>query len=124
MGNDSLLSYTSPIPGKYILRTTGEVVEVIDYDSNCRGDRTDRDWVTYISSTGEEHLRAKLNFHLDFKSTVKPITDIINNATTNPLPPIENQRIYEVAKELVVNGKSVAKAVEIAKQLVALVGTK
>ena len=59
-----------PIGSKSILRSTGEEVEIIDFEAKERGDRTDEDWVTYIDSNGKEHIKEHLNIQLDFKSVV------------------------------------------------------
>ena len=56
-----------PIGGKSILRSTGEEVEIIDFEIKERGDRSEFDWVTYIDSQGKEHIREHLNIQLDFK---------------------------------------------------------
>lgn len=90
---------------KSIFRKTGEEVEVIDFESKERGTRSDEDWVTYIDSKGEEHLKEHLNVHLDFK----PAKDMMNvfdkfmsEDWRKGMPSTENARLYEVTKELVI----------------------
>ena len=53
---------------KYILRSTGEEVEVVAFNQAENGERNESDWVTYIDSEGNEHIREKLNIQLDFKA--------------------------------------------------------
>lgn len=61
-------TFMMPIGGKSILRSTGEEVEVIDFNLPNRGMRTEAkdltfeedDWVTYIDSNGNEHIREHL----------------------------------------------------------------
>ena len=112
-----------PIGGKSILRSTNEEVEIIDAEIKERGARSDEDWVTYIDSEGKEHIREHLNIQLDFKPV---FTDTWNTmfdwAKTNKIPTTRNGRIFEVAKELVKEGKDVGYAVSIATKLVDEVG--
>ena len=112
-----------PIGGKRILRSTGEEVEIIDFEAKERGDRTDEDWVTYIDSNGKEHIREHLNIQLDFKSVVNDTWNkVLDFAKDNKMPTTRNSRIFEVAKELVKNGSQVSTAVSVARQLADEVG--
>ena len=110
------------IGGKSILRNTGEEIEIIDSEIKERGVRSDEDWVTYIDSEGKEHIKERLNIQLGFKpvgnDTFNKLIDIAKpHITTN-----RNNRIFEVAKELVKNGSQVSTAVSVARQLVDEVG--
>ena len=96
-----------PIGGKSILRSTGEEVEVIDFNLPNRGMRTDPkdltfeegDWVTYIDSNGKEHIREHLNLQLDFKSMVNDTwNSMFAWAKNNKMPTTKNCRIFQVAK--------------------------
>ena len=58
---------------KYIIRKTGEEVEIIDSEIRYRGDRSEYDWVTYIDSNDNEHIKEHLNLQLDFKPVVNDI---------------------------------------------------
>lgn len=112
-----------PIGGKSILRSTGEEVEIIDFEAKERGDRTDEDWVTYIDSNGNEHIKEHLNIQLDFKPVVNDTWNkVFDFAKYNKMPTTRNCRIFEVAKELVKNGSHVSTAVSVARQLVDEVG--
>jgi hypothetical protein len=111
-----------PIGGKSILRSTGEEVEIIDFEAKERGDRTDEDWVTYIDSNGNEHIKEHLNLQLDFKPVVNDTFNKVFDFATNKIPTIRNSRIFEVAKSLVDHGSHVSTAVSIARQLVDEVG--
>jgi len=109
-----------PIGGKSILRSTGEEVEIIDFEAKERGDRTDEDWVTYIDSNGNEHIREHLNIQLDFKPVVNDTWNkVFDFAKNNKMPTTRNSRIFEVAKELVINhGYKIEVAVNKATELV------
>ena len=116
-------TFMMPIGGKRILRSTGEEVEIIDFEAKERGDRTDEDWVTYIDSNGKEHIREHLNIQLDFKSVVNDTWNkVLDFAKDNKMPTTRNSRIFEVAKELVKNGSQVSTAVSVARQLADEVG--
>ena len=112
-----------PIGGKSILRSTGEVVEIIDAEIKERGARSDEDWVTYIDSKGKEHIKEHLNIQLDFKPIVNDTFNKVFDFATNKMPTTRNCRIFEVAKALVDHhGSHVSTAVSIATQLVDEVG--
>lgn len=116
-------TFMMPIGGKSILRSTGEEVEIIDSEFKVRGDRSDEDWVTYIDSKGNEHLREHLNIQLDFKTVANDtFGKLLDIAKPNKYPTERNRRIFEVAKELVDHGSHVSTAVSIARQLVNEVG--
>ena len=110
--------------GKSILRSTGEEVEIIDSDIKERGARSDEDWVTYIDSEGKEHIKEHLNLQLDFKPVVNDTWNTMFDwAKTNKMPTTRNCRIFEVAKELVINhGYKIGVAVNKATELVDEVG--
>lgn len=111
-----------PIGGKSILRSTNEEVEIIDAEIKERGTRSNEDWVTYIDSNGKEHIREHLNFQLDFKPVVNDTwSKVFDFAKYNEMPTTRNCRIFEVAKELYLNGDrgyGINEAVEVAKNLV------
>ena len=120
-----------PFGGKSILRSTGEEVEIIDFNLPNRGMRTEAkditfeegDWVTYIDSSGKEHIKEHLNIQLDFKPVINDTWNkVFDFAKDNKMPTTRNCRIFEVAKELVKNGSHVNTAVSIARQLVDEVG--
>ena len=114
-----------PIGGKSILRSTGEEVEVIDSHIKERGARSDEDWVTYIDSEGKEHIKEHLNIQLDFKAVVNDTFNKVFDFATNKMPTTRNCRIFEVAKELYLNGNrgyGINEAVEVATNLVDKVG--
>ena len=123
-------TFMMPIGGKSILRSTGEEVEVIDFNLPNRGMRTkpknltfeEGDWVTYIDSNGKEHIKEHLNIQLDFKPVVNDTFNKVFDFATNKMPTTRNSRIFEVAKELVKNGSQVSTAVSVARRLVDEVG--
>ena len=111
---------------KSIIRSTGEEVEIIDSEIKERGARSDEDWVTYIDSNGNEHIKEHLNFQLDFKPV---ITDTWNTmfdwSNVNKIPTTRNCRIFEVAKELLINNCNhydIKEAVTVAGALVDEIG--
>ena len=119
-------TFMMPIGGKSILRSTGEEVEIIDAEIKERGTRSDEDWVTYIDSNGEEHIKEHLNIQLDFKPVVNDTWNkVFDFAKDNKMPTTRNCRIFEVAKELYLNGDrgyGIKEAVEVATNLVDKVG--
>lgn len=111
-----------PIGIKMVLRSTNEEVEVIDSEIKELGARSNEDWVTYIDSNSNEHIKEHLNIQLDFKPVVNDTWNKMFDFATNKMPTTRNTRIFEVAKELVKNGSHVSTAVSVAKQLVDEVG--
>lgn len=112
-----------PTMSKYIIRSTGEEVEVIDSEVVSRGERSDGDWVTYIDSNRVEHIKEHLNLQLDFKYG-KDFTELFGKMFDTPkfepmkFPSTENSRAFEVAKELIIHkNTSIEEAVSIGKQL-------
>ena len=100
MENKTFMMPPIAVP-KFILRSTGEEVEVIDSEVKERGARSDEDWVTYIDSQGKEHIREHLNIQLDFKAVVNDTFNKVFDFAANKMPTTRNNRIFEVAKELV-----------------------
>lgn len=114
-----------PIGGKSILRSTGEEVEIIDSEIKERGARSDEDWVTYIDSKGNEHIKEHLNIQLDFKTVANDAFNKMFDFATNKMPTTRNNRIFEVAKVLYLNNDreySIENAVQVATKLVDEVG--
>lgn len=111
-----------PMASKYILRSTGKEVEVIDFEAKARGDRSDEDWATYIDAQGNEHIKEHLNIQLDFKAQVNDVWSKMMDFAKSKYPSERNRRVFEVAKELVKGGSQVSTAVSVARQLVDEVG--
>lgn len=122
---------------KYTLRSTGEEVEVVAWHQPDIGARSayasnkasyEYDWVTYIDSEGNEHIKEPLNIQLDFKPITNSIIDTLAKAASvNKFPTTRNCRIFDVAKELYIHGGrnyGVKEAVEIATSLVDKVGVE
>jgi hypothetical protein len=130
MENKTFMMPPIAVP-KFILRSTGEEVEVIEFNLPNRGMRTEAknltfeegDWVTYIDSQGKEHIREHLNIQLDFKTVSNDtFNKLLDAAKSSNIPSTKNQRVFEVAKELVVHGSHVSSAISIAKELVDSIG--
>lgn len=114
-----------PIGGKMVLRSTDEEVEIIDSQIKERGARSDEDWVTYIDSKGNEHIKEHLNIQLDFKNVVNDSFNKMLDFATNKMPTTRNNRIFEVAKALYLDNErdySIDCAVQVATQLVDEIG--
>lgn len=60
MDNNSLF------PLKYRIRKTDEPVEVVAWETAEKGARSENDWVSYIDSHGEEHVKEHLTLEWDF----------------------------------------------------------
>lgn len=126
-------TFMMSVGGKSIIRSTGEEVEIIDFNLPNKGMRTDPknltfeegDWVTYIDSEGKEHIREHLNIQLDFKPVVNDTFNKVFNFAKDKMPTTRNSRIFEIAKELYLNGDrgySIEVTVEVAANLVDEVG--
>ena len=117
-------TFMMPIGGKSILRSTGEEVEIIDAEIKERGARSEEDWVTYIDSDGNEHIKEHLNLQLDFKPVINDTwSKVFDFAKDNKMPTTRNCRIFEVSKELVIKFQCGAEeAVRKATELVDKVG--
>lgn len=99
--DSSTLGY---LAGNYVMRKTGEEVEVVAFHKPEEGIRTDEDWVTYIDSEGKEHLREHLNIQLDFKVNTEnnPFEKLLEFTKNSGAPSTKNQRVFDTAKALVV----------------------
>lgn len=114
----------SAIAPKYVIRKTEEEVEVITYNCDDEGARSETDWVTYIDSKGEEHIKENLHIKLDFKMSVE-LPDYFKKVfgsssfSTIKYPSSYNIRYYEIVKELVIEkGHDIEIAKRIAKSIV------
>lgn len=92
-----------PFGGKSILRSTKEEVEIIDCCIESRGERSNEDWVSYIDSNGNEHIKEHLNVQFDFKPVINDTWNSMFDWTKNKMPTTRNCRIFETAKEVLVN---------------------
>ncbi len=116
-------TFMMPIGGKSILRSTGEEVEIIDSQLGERGARSDEDWVTYIDSEGKEHIKEHSNIQLDFKPVANDTFNKLIDIAKPHITTTRNNRIFEVAKELVLKFQCDAEeAVRKATELVDKVG--
>jgi hypothetical protein len=123
-----------PVANKYIIRSTGEEVEVIAFNLPNQGMRTEAneniydqgDWVTYIDSEGKEHIRETLNIQLDFKAQVSDVLDkMLDVAKVNKYPTERNRRVFDTAQKLILSkAMSIEDAVDTAIELVDKVGVE
>ena len=123
-----------PVANKYIIRSTGEEVEVIAFNLPNQGIRTKADdkvfeqgdWVTYIDSEGKEHIRENLNIQLDFKPQGSDMLDkILDVAKVNKYPTERNRRVFDTAQKLILSkAMRIEDAVNTAIELVDKVGVE
>lgn len=108
----------------YTFRKTGEEIEVIDSYQPEKGARSDEDWVTYIDSNGQEHIKEHLNLQLDFKANTKwasLFSDLYKTPSYSfpKFPSTNNTRYYEIVRDLVVNhSHNIEEACLIARKIV------
>ncbi len=120
---DNKIFTLPPMASKYIIRSTGEEVEVIAFNQPENGDRSDDDWVTYIDAQGKEHIKEKLNMQLDFKPyNFNLLEKMLEMPSFQKMPSTKNSRVFEVAKDLVMHGYPARKAASEARDLVEEVG--
>lgn len=95
MDNNSLF------PLKYRFRKTDEPVEIVAWETAEKGARSENDWVSYIDSNGNEHIKEHLTLEWDFVID-SPFEKMINSfeptkfSEYDPWP----ARRYELAKEI------------------------
>lgn len=92
-------------PLKYRLRKTDEPVEIIAWETADKGARSENDWVSYIDSSGVEHIKEHLTLEWDFVID-SPLGNMLKNLEPADLPKYDmwESRRYELAKEFVVKG--------------------
>ena len=122
MENNLFSTSNNPIMGvMYTKRSSREEVEVIAFNQEISGARSEGDWVTYIDSNGEEHIKEPLNIQLDFKPT-NSLPDMFSKIMGIPdltAPSIKETRMYDLAKELIMQKDySIERAAHVAKELV------
>lgn len=93
MENNSLF------PLRYRLRKTDERVEVIAWETAEKGSRSENDWVSYIDSHGEEHVKEHLTLEWDLVID-NPFDSWMTKWEPMKLPEFDpwEQRRYELAK--------------------------
>lgn len=87
---------------KYRLRKTDELVEIVAWETAEKGARNENDWVSYIDSSGVEHIKEHLTLEWDFVID-SPFEKIISGGFGSGLDkydPWESRR-YELVKEYV-----------------------
>ena len=60
----------SLFPLKYRIRKTDELVEIVAWETADKGARSESDWVSYIDSQGNEHIKEHLTLEWDFVGDV------------------------------------------------------
>lgn len=95
----------SLFPLKYRLRKTDELVEIVAWETADKGARNESDWVSYIDSEGDEHIKEHLTLEWDFV-VENPLESSLFKGLTTDLPkhdPWEARR-YELSKEFLLHG--------------------
>ena len=96
MDNNSLF------PLKYRLRKTDELVEIVAWETTEKGARSEKDWVSYIDSSGVEHIKEHLTLEWDFVID-SPFDNMLKTFEPTKFPEYDawEARRYELAKEYV-----------------------
>lgn len=111
----------SLFPLKYRLRKTGELVEIVAWETAEKGDRSESDWVSYIDSNGVEHIKEHLTLEWDFVIQT-PFEKGFFDAIKPDLPTFDpwEARRYELVKEYVLGwDETVDHAVSVADEIIA-----
>ena len=89
-------------PLKYRLRKTDEPVEIVAWETAEKGSRSENDWVSYIDSDGNEHIKEHLTLEWDFV-TQDPFGGGIMSSLSDYIAKMDNwePRRYELVKEYV-----------------------
>ena len=115
----------SLFPLKYRLRKTDELVEIVAWETAEKGVRSESDWVSYIDSSGVEHVKEHLTLEWDFVIQT-PFEKGFLDALKPDLPTFDpwECRRYELVKEYVMrdlarDNVNVDKAVAFADEIIA-----
>lgn len=114
MDNNSLF------PLKYRLRKTDELVEIVAWETTEKGARNENDWVSYIDSSGVEHIKEHLTLEWDFVID-SPFEKLISGGFGSGLDKYDQweARRFELVKDLVVeNGDDPDTAIEWANEII------
>ena len=113
MENNSLF------PLKYRLRKTDELVEIVAWETTEKCARNENDWVSYIDSNGVEHIKEHLTLEWDFVIQT-PFEKGFFDAIKPDLPTFDpwEARRYELTKGFIVQGDSLACALEKADAII------
>ena len=95
MDNNSLF------PLKYRLRKTGELVEIVAWETTEKGARSEKDWVSYIDSNGFEHIKEHLTLEWDVVID-SPFDNMLKTFEPTKSPEYDpwEARRYELVKEM------------------------
>ena len=113
MENNSLF------PLKYRLRKTDELVEIVAWETAEKGARNENDWVSYIDASGVEHIKEHLTLEWDFVIQT-PFEKGFFDAIKPDLPTFDpwDGRRYELTKDFIMQGDSLAGALEKADAII------
>lgn len=107
-------------PLKYRLRKTDEPVEIVAWYTLEKGARRHSDWVSYIDFAGVEHIKENLTLEWDFK-VESPFGGGFGSSllegTLKSFDPWEARR-YELTKDFIMQGDSLAGALEKADAII------
>jgi len=113
------MEQNSLFPLKYRLRKTEELVEIVAWDTAEKGARSESDWVSYIDSAGAEHIKEHLTLEWDFVIQTPFEKGFLDAMTPDYLKydPWEARR-YELTKDFIMQGDSLADALEKADAII------
>jgi hypothetical protein len=96
------MEQNSLFPLKYRLRKTDELVEIVAWETAVKGARNENDWVSYIDSSGVEHIKEHLTLEWDFviDSRLEKIISGGFGSGLDKYDPWESRR-FEFVKEYV-----------------------
>ena len=119
MENNSLF------PLKYRIRKTDELVEIVAWETTDKGARSENDWVSYIDSEGNEHIKEHMTLEWDFVIQT-PFEKVLAGGFGSGLDKYDpwDARRYELVKEYVMrdlarDDVNVYKAVAFADDVIA-----
>lgn len=90
-------------PMKYRLRKTDEPVEIVAWETEKKGARSENDWVSYIDAQGNEHMKEPLTLEWDFVIDC-PIGKTLFETPKLPEFDLWEARRYELVKEFLLHG--------------------
>lgn len=117
---DLVMENNSLFPLKYRLRKTGELVEIVAWETVDKGERNENDWVSYIDASGVEHIKEHLTLEWDFVIQT-PFEKGFFDAIKPDLPtfdPWEGRR-YELVKEMAIEKEwPIDNALSVAEEII------
>jgi len=89
-------------PFSYLSRKTGEEVEIIAWETIDKGAKSENDWVSYIDSKGEAHIKEKGTLEWDFKIN-NPFNKCLDYTPKFPEFDVWDSRKWDLIKEMIIS---------------------